>query len=137
MLLCSEPAEVLRRLKAKNAEIARAEAIARAPAEPAAVSPAGVRRWLATVGPAADDLMALRRLQQGADPPWTVLVAEIRERGDPVSRGALALDGHDLLGLGVPPDTHRNALRVGFTWQLPLYGSSIARTEPPLSGPGD
>jgi tRNA nucleotidyltransferase (CCA-adding enzyme) len=47
--------------------------------------------------------MALRRLRQGEDPPWTALVAEIRERGDPVSRGALALDGHDLLGLGVPP----------------------------------
>jgi hypothetical protein len=39
--------------------------------------------------------------------------------------------------LGVSPDTHRNAVRVGFTWQLPLYGSSIARTKPPLSGPGD
>jgi len=103
MLLCSEPAEVLRRLKAKNAEIARAEAVARAPAEPADVSAAGVRRWLATVGPAANDLMALRRLRQGDDPPWTGLVAEIGERGDPVSRGALALDGHDLLGIGVPP----------------------------------
>jgi hypothetical protein len=39
--------------------------------------------------------------------------------------------------LGVPPDTHRNALRVGFTWQLPLYASSIARTKPPLRGPED
>jgi len=31
------------------------------------------------------------------------VVAEIRQRGDAVTRGALAVDGHDLLVLGVPP----------------------------------
>jgi len=102
-LLCSEPARVLQRLRAKNTEITRAEAVTRAPAAPADLSPAGVRRWLAACGPAADDLLALWRLRHGADAPWVPVVAEIRQRGDPVTRGALAVDGHDLLVLGVPP----------------------------------
>jgi tRNA nucleotidyltransferase (CCA-adding enzyme) len=93
---------VLERLRASNAEIARAQAIARAPSEPAARSPAAVRRWLAASGPAADDLLRLWRLRQGADAPWTGLVAEIRRRGDPLGRGDLAVDGNDLIALGVP-----------------------------------
>lgn len=103
ILLCSSPASVLQRLRAKNAEIARAEAATRAPAAPADPSPAAVRRWLAACGPAADDLLALWRLRHDADAPWAPDVTEIRRRGDPVTRGALALDGHDLLGLGVAP----------------------------------
>jgi tRNA nucleotidyltransferase (CCA-adding enzyme) len=103
ILLCSSPASVLQRLRAKNAEIARAEAVTRAPESPADATPAGVRRWLAACGPAADDLLALWRLRHGADAPWAPVVAEIRRRGDAVTRGALALDGRDLLGLGVPP----------------------------------
>jgi tRNA nucleotidyltransferase (CCA-adding enzyme) len=103
MLLCSEPARVLERLRAKNAEIARAEAAARAPAAPEDLSAAGVRRWLAGAGPAADDLLALWRLRTGTDAPWAPGVAEIRGRGDPVTRAELVLDGHDLLVLGVPP----------------------------------
>lgn len=101
-LLCERPGAVLRRLRASNAEIARAEAIARAPAEPAGADPVAVRRWLARVGPAADDLMALRRIWSGAPAPWAPLVAEIRARGDPLGRGDLALGGDDLVALGVP-----------------------------------
>jgi tRNA nucleotidyltransferase (CCA-adding enzyme) len=103
ILLCSEPARLLERLKARNAEIGRAEGVTRAPAEPADRSPSGVRRWLSACGPAADDLLALWRLRHDADAPWAPVVAEIRQRGDAVARGALALDGHDLLVLGVPP----------------------------------
>ena len=103
VLLCAEPAKVLQRLRASNAEIARAEAAVRAPAAPPDDSPAGVRRWLARCGPAAEDLLALWRLRHGSDAPWASVVAEIRQRGDAVTRGALAVDGHDLLVLGVPP----------------------------------
>jgi tRNA nucleotidyltransferase (CCA-adding enzyme) len=103
MLLCAAPAQVLQRLRAKNAEIARAEAVARAPRAPEDLSAASERRWLAAAGPAADDLLALWRLRNGTDAPWAPGVEEIRRRGDPVARGDLALDGHDLLVLGVPP----------------------------------
>ena len=103
MLLCAAPAKVLQRLRAKNSEIARAEAVARAPSAPEDLSAASVRRWLAAAGPAVDDLLALWRLRNGADAPWAPGVAEVRRRGDPVTRGDLALDGHDLLVLGVPP----------------------------------
>ena len=103
MLLCSTPARALERLRAKNTEIARAEAASRAPPEPADLSAAGVRRWLAAAGPAADDSLALWRLRHGADAPWAAGVLEVRQRGDAVTRGELTLDGHDLLVLGVPP----------------------------------
>ena len=101
-LLCPNPAVVLERLRGSNAEIGRAQAISRAPGEPAGDSPAAVRRWLATSGSAADDLLRLWRLRRGADASWTGIVAEIRQRGDPLGRGDLAIDGNDLIALGVP-----------------------------------
>jgi tRNA nucleotidyltransferase (CCA-adding enzyme) len=103
VLLCAEPARVLQRLRASNAEIARVEAAVRAPPAPADDSPASVRRWLAECGKAADDLLALWRLRHGATAPWAGVVAAIRQRGEAVTRGELAIDGHDLLVLGVPP----------------------------------
>ena len=36
--------------------------------------------------------------------------------------------------LGVAPELHRNGVRVGFAWLLPLYGSSVEHRGP-LSGP--
>jgi tRNA nucleotidyltransferase (CCA-adding enzyme) len=101
-LLCANPGAVLQRLRASNAEIGRAEAIARAPAEPRDQTAASVRRWLAVAGPAADDLLALWRLRHGSEAPWASAVAEIRSRGEPITRGELALDGNDLIALGVP-----------------------------------
>jgi tRNA nucleotidyltransferase (CCA-adding enzyme) len=101
-VLCSKPGAVLLRLRASNAEIARAEALGRAPAEPAAATPVAARRWLAAVGAAADDLIALWRLRHGESPEWAPVVSEIRARRDAVSRGELAVDGNDLLALGVP-----------------------------------
>jgi tRNA nucleotidyltransferase (CCA-adding enzyme) len=100
-LLSSDPAGLLRRLRASNAEIARAEAMAAGPAEPAAPDEVAVRRWLAAVGVAADDLAALHRLRRGSDPGWLATVAAIRERGDPLTRGELAVTGRDLEGLGL------------------------------------
>ena len=61
--LTTRPGTVLRRLKASGAEIARAEAVERLPAEPAAIAPVAVRRWLARVGESADDLLQLAALR--------------------------------------------------------------------------
>ena len=101
-LLCVNPGPVLERLRGSNAEIGRAQAIAQAPGEPVDGTPAAVRRWLAAAGAAADDLLHLWRLRRGADAPWSGTVFEIRRRGDPLGRGDLAIDGNDLIALGVP-----------------------------------
>jgi tRNA nucleotidyltransferase (CCA-adding enzyme) len=101
MLLCRNPGAVLRRLKARNVEIARAEAVNRAPAEPSDETVVTVRRWLSAAAQSADDLLALWRLRTGADAPWAGTVAQIRRSGDPLTRADLALDGDDLIALGV------------------------------------
>ncbi len=101
-VLCRQPSLVLRRLRASGAEIARADAIARGPAEPAGADPTAVRRWLAQVGGAADDLMALWSLRHGTAAPWAGTVRESRAKREATSRSALALDGNDLIALGVP-----------------------------------
>jgi tRNA nucleotidyltransferase (CCA-adding enzyme) len=100
--LCERPAPVLRRLRASNAEIARAEALARGPAGPSGLDPGAVRRWLAEVGDAADDLLALAELASGVLAPQRPVVAGIRARGEPVDRSQLAVSGEDLLAAGVP-----------------------------------
>jgi tRNA nucleotidyltransferase (CCA-adding enzyme) len=98
--LTTDPVAVLRRLKASRAEIGRAAAILTGPAAPAAEDESAVRRWLAAVGPAADDLLADHALEHGAEPKWAATVRRVRERGDPISRGDLALTGTDIQALG-------------------------------------
>jgi tRNA nucleotidyltransferase (CCA-adding enzyme) len=99
-LLLDDPASVLRRLRASNAEIERAAAIARGPAAPAGAEPRQVRRWLSAVGRAADDLLELHALREGMDAPWTPLVTASREQRDPLTRADLAVTGDDLQALG-------------------------------------
>jgi tRNA nucleotidyltransferase (CCA-adding enzyme) len=103
-LLCREPAAILRRLKASNAEIDRAAAIERGPKGPEATDQRSVRRWLAAAGSAADDLFSLWALRNGSEPPWSAAVKEIRSRRDPLTRADLAVSGGDLqaIGLGGP-----------------------------------
>jgi tRNA nucleotidyltransferase (CCA-adding enzyme) len=100
-LLCREPAAVLRRLKASNAEIDRAAAIERGPEEPGATDQRSVRRWLARVGSAADDLSNLWVLRNGHEPRWWAVVKEIRTRRDPLTRSDLAITGADLQAVGL------------------------------------
>ncbi|HET8623525.1 MAG TPA: CCA tRNA nucleotidyltransferase [Gemmatimonadales bacterium] len=102
-LLVADPAGALRRLRASNAEIARAEAIQRGPEEPAADTPEAVRRWRAVVLGAADDLMAIWRHRHGAVPGWAAAALDSRARQEPVTRGELAIDGSDIAAAGVPP----------------------------------
>ncbi len=100
-LLTGSPVAVLRRLKASNAEVDRALGMERGPEAPAAADERSVRRWLATVGDSADDLVALWSLRHGAKPPWSKSIQQIRKRGDPLTRSDLAITGTDLMALGV------------------------------------
>ncbi len=100
-LVCPSPATVLRRLKGSNAEIGRAAGLERGPEEPRALDQLSVRRWLADVGPAAADLLALWALRHGGQAPWSAAMAEIRRRGDPLTRTDLAIRGADLQELGI------------------------------------
>jgi tRNA nucleotidyltransferase (CCA-adding enzyme) len=101
VLLASDPVGLLRRLRGSNAEIGRAAAMVEGPAEPGASGEIAVRRWLAAVGGAADDLVALYRLRRGAEAPWLGAMRAIRERHDPLTRGDLVVSGRDLEGLGL------------------------------------
>jgi len=101
-LLCRSPADVLTRLKASRAEIARAEGIQNAPPEPASNDPGDVRRWLARVGESSRDLTELWRLRNGAWPAWRSTIEVIRSRGDAVSLRELAISGDDLIAAGIP-----------------------------------
>lgn len=100
-LVCPGPAAVLRRLKASNADISRAAGLERGPEEPRALDQLSVRRWMAAVGPAADDLSALWALRHGGQAPWSAAVLEIRRRGDPLTRADLDIQGTDLQKLGI------------------------------------
>ena len=100
-LLIDDAAAVLQRLRASNAEVGRAAAMAKGPPAPAGTDARAVRRWLAQVGRAADDLLALHALREAAEAPWVEAVHAARERGDPLTRGDLAVTGADLQPLGI------------------------------------
>jgi tRNA nucleotidyltransferase (CCA-adding enzyme) len=100
-LLTSQPAGVLRRLKASNAEVDRALGMEKGPEGPPAADQRSVRRWLSSVGASANDLAALWSLRRGAGPPWFPAMWEIRQRGDPLTRSDLAISGTDLQALGI------------------------------------
>jgi tRNA nucleotidyltransferase (CCA-adding enzyme) len=100
-LLAHNPSAVLARLKASNAEITRARAIELGPPEPVSADPVSVRRWLSQVGPVAHDLTLLWQLRHGREPDWKTVLADIRSQGDPLTRAQLAINGSDLLELGI------------------------------------
>ncbi len=101
VLLCADPVSVLRRLKASNAEIDRAAALVTGPPAPETGDEPAVRRWLAQVGGATGDLLALATIRAGGVPDWATAVQGIQQRGDPLTRSDLAISGSDLLSLGV------------------------------------
>ena len=109
-LLCLDPVAVLVRLKASNAEIARATAMVIGPPEPAGSGMVEVRRWMAAVGDAAEDLSMLWRLRHGGPPSWEGAMRGVRERGDPLTRKQLAITGLDLREAGVPAGPEMGAL---------------------------
>jgi tRNA nucleotidyltransferase/poly(A) polymerase len=101
--LVDHPVAVLVRLRASIAEVARARHLALTPPAPAGTGDADVRRWLAAVGPAADDLLRVHRIRTGAEAQWGDAVLGIRSRGEATERGALAVSGTDLLAAGLAP----------------------------------
>jgi tRNA nucleotidyltransferase (CCA-adding enzyme) len=94
----------LKRLKCSAADIARGRAIDRAVARPVDASPVKVRQWLAAVGQAADDLIALATWRGAVTDGWPDVVAGVRARGEATTRAQLAVTGDDLVraGLVVP-----------------------------------
>jgi tRNA nucleotidyltransferase (CCA-adding enzyme) len=110
VLLCDDAPAVLKRLRASNAEVGRAEAIVSAPPPPESVDEVSVRRWLAKVGNAAPDIATLARWRSGSLPRWAVAAREISRRGDPISRDALAIRGEDLRAIGIEPGPRMGAV---------------------------
>jgi tRNA nucleotidyltransferase (CCA-adding enzyme) len=100
-LLTDDAAGLLRRLKASNADIERAAAIARGPATPAGTDARAVRRWMSAVGRATDDLLELHAIRTGTPAPWAAEVDAVRARHDPLTRGDLAVGGRELQALGL------------------------------------
>jgi hypothetical protein len=100
-LLCEDPCEVLERLRCSNADRDRVRRLIAAPPEPADGAEVSVRRWLAEAGSAADDVLTAARLRTGAAAPWEAAARATRERGDPLTRGELAITGADLRAAGL------------------------------------
>lgn len=103
ILLCLDPVAVLVRLKSSRADIARAAGVLSGSPEPEGTDPVSVRRWMAAVGEAVDDLMDLWQFQHGAPPLWAPVVKGIRERNEPLTRKQLAVTGDDLRAAGFAP----------------------------------
>jgi len=98
--LAKDPASLLTRLKCSTKDIERGRAIGQWREKyPDPRDPVAVRRWLAAVGPYADDLLALvpapRSLLHG--------VERIRAAGEPLTLKDLAVKGDDLIAAGVRP----------------------------------
>jgi len=102
VLFCHDAVATMAHLRMSNAEVARAAAITAGPAEPAGQATRDVRRWLAAVNGAADDLMALWQLRHGRPFPWASAVQDVRASGAALRRGDLAVSGQDLMSIGVP-----------------------------------
>lgn len=102
--LCSGSARVLTRLRASNQEIARARALdADRSLEPTGHDPVLVRRWMARVLEAVDDLRLLARYRTGSEPIWGPVVLDVRAKAQAVTRGQLAVKGEDLAEAGIKP----------------------------------
>lgn len=102
--LARDPASLLTRLKCSNRDIERGRAIGTWRERwPDPRHHVAVRRWLAQVGPAVEDLLVLAPVSQGASPALAQAVQAIRDAGDPLTIGELAVTGDDLLGAGVRP----------------------------------
>ncbi len=99
-VLAKDPASLLTRLKCSTKDVERGRAIGQWREKyPDPKDPVAVRRWLAAVGPYADDLLALlpapRSLLHG--------VERIRAAGEPLTLKDLAVKGDDLIAAGVRP----------------------------------
>lgn len=100
--LSTDPVATLTRLKCSNAEIERGRRIAEhRELWPDPASEAAVRRWLAQVGPAADDLLNIAEAEGWGD-ALVEAAGRVARSKAPLSLGDLAVTGDDLVAAGVP-----------------------------------
>ena len=99
--LSSDPAATLERLKCSRAEIERGARIGRCRGfEPGGEDPIQVRRWLAKIGAAEEDLIAILRAE-GRGSTLAAAVEAVRASGAPLELGQLAIDGNILREMGL------------------------------------
>jgi tRNA nucleotidyltransferase (CCA-adding enzyme) len=99
--LSADPEATLRRLRCSNAEIERGRRIGQyRDSWPAVVTDVSVRHWLAEVGGAADDLLAIA-LAEGWGGELADAAARVRHSHAPLTLADVALRGTDLVALGV------------------------------------
>lgn len=123
-------AQLLVRLKLSNAQVDETAHRAGAPAlPPPDASDARFRHWLSAVGPSrltavARLEMAFRRGGSDQEGAWGVVASwrrarEVLAAAPPLSVGALALDGRDLIRLGLKPGPHFGRILDGLLhWVL-------------------
>lgn len=106
----------MNRLRYPNDRIQRVSQLVQHHMWPAFTSQRGARRFLNRVGDHADDLFTLREADQGGkayptignEPPppdlskQRQLVSNVRESGEPTNRSQLAVNGQDLINIGIP-----------------------------------
>lgn len=100
--LSADPGETLRRLRCSRAQIERGERFARhREGWPTVVSDVAVRRWLADVGAAAPDLIAVAEAE-GWGGELAEVAARVHDANVPLTVADLAIGGKDIVALGVP-----------------------------------
>ena len=111
--LSNDPAATLSRLKCSKAEIERGRVIgAHRGTEPDAALAVEVRRWMSKVGAAADDLVAMVKVEGGGE-DLAGAVQQVRATGAPLTVGDLAIDGNDLIAEGVERGPNMGSVLAG------------------------
>lgn len=102
--------ELMQRLKFPRARTERVEHLVRHHMFPEFQSEAGARKFINRVGPDhVDDLMLMREADLKGKPAGNNvenmrgLVQSVRAKKDPTGAAALAINGKDLIAMGVPP----------------------------------
>ena len=99
--LSTDPAATLARLKCSKAEIERGRRVGEFRGqEPDPSSAVEVRRWMAKAGEAVDDLVTIA-VAEGSGQELDDAVKAVRNSAAPLTIGDLAVDGTDLMGIGV------------------------------------
>ncbi len=106
--LSANAPDTLTRLRCSNAEIERGRAIAEGRGSLPEMSDRAVRHWLARVGSAADDLLAIADIA-GEETALRDVVIRVRASGAPLTLGDLAISGREVMqaGVGEGPEVGR------------------------------
>ncbi len=108
--LSSDPAVTLARLKCSKVEIERGRRVGQFRGqEPDPSSAVDVRRWMAKVGEAVDDLVAIA-VVEGTGADLDDAVEAVRNSAAPLVIRDLAVDGNDLLEIGIEPGPELGSL---------------------------